>query len=145
MNELFNISTAQVEATSRKEWLKNRRTAKASITISGGSSMPNTSSSTPTAPTSEKLSDLLDVSLTEPKKGDVLQHDGTEWKNSPLSNAIGENYYTKEEIDNPLYGYVKRSEGGIIHEPIDVRGANSQVIVRSNYNDEYAGAEVVGA
>lgn len=144
MSEYYVITT-QVEATSRKEWLKNRRTAKASITISGGSSMPNTSSSAPTAPASEKLSDLLDVSLTEPKKGDVLHHDGTEWKNSPLSDAIGDEYYTKKDIDDPLYGYVKRSEGGIIHEPIDVRGDNSQVIARSNYNDKYAVAEVVGA
>ena len=146
MNELFNISTAQVEATSRKEWLKNRRTAKASITISGGSAMPGASSSgTPSAPSATHLGELSDVTLTEPKQNDVLKYDGNEWVNSPLSDAIGGSYYTKEEIDNPFYGYVKRSEGGIIHEPIDVRGENSQVIVRSNYNDEYALAEVVGA
>ena len=144
MNE-FNISTAQVEAISRKEWLKNRRSAKASITISGGSSATGTPGSSSSEPTAEKLADLSDVTLTEPKQDDILKYNGQGWENKPLSDAIGDEYYTKKDIDDPLYGYVKRSEGGIIHEPIDVRGDNSQVIARSNYNDEYAVAEVVGA
>lgn len=144
MNE-FNISTAQVEAISRKEWLKNRRTAKASITISGGSAAMGTPGSSAPELTTEKLADLSDVTLDEPKQGDILEYNGQEWKNKPLPDAIGDEYYTKKEIDDPLYGYVKRSEGGIIHEPIDVRGDLSQVIVRSNYNDSYALAEVIGA
>lgn len=120
----FNIATAQVEAISRKEWLRNRRTAKASIIISGGAQTSSSNDPTGIVPPSvETLSALSDVNIQDLKSGDILHHDGSQWKNTPLEDALGDSFYNKEDADNT---FVKKG-GDKMTGALEIQGADYQL------------------
>lgn len=79
----FNIITAQVEATSRKEWLKNRRTEKANLSFGSANSVSDIQmqQQQPSTPGASNLAALTDVSLSELAVNDLLVFDGDAWKN----------------------------------------------------------------
>lgn len=79
----FNIITAQVEATSRKEWLKNRRTEKANLSFGSASSVSDIQmqQQQPSTPGASNLAALTDVSLSGLAENDLLIFDGEAWKN----------------------------------------------------------------
>ena len=132
----FNIATAQVEAISRKEWLRNRRTAKASIIISGGAMVSSSNESTGIVPPSvETLSALSDVNIQDPKSGDILHHDGSQWKNTPLKDALGDSCYNKEEADNT---FVKKGGDTMLGELlIQASDAQLRIIGQQNNAGDY--------
>lgn len=81
----FNIITAQVEATSRKEWLKNRRTEKANLSFGSANSVSDIQmqqqQQQPSTPGASNLAALTDVSLSCLAENDLLIFDGEAWKN----------------------------------------------------------------
>lgn len=114
----YNVVTTQVGATSRKEWLKNRRTAKASITISGG--MPSVGSGVSSgapAPSATSMAELTDVSLSAPKKGDVLYNTGAGW-----TNKGGDSLFVPKG-------------GGSITGPVSIQGKGTQLTITGERED----------
>lgn len=79
----FNIITAQVEATSRKEWLKNRRTERVQLSFGSANSVSGIQmqQQQPSTPGASNLAALTDVSLSGLAENDLLIFDGEAWKN----------------------------------------------------------------
>lgn len=79
----FNIITAQVEAISRKEWLKNRRIERANLSLGSARSVSDIQmqQQQPSTPGVSNLAALTDVSLSELAVNDLLVFDGDAWKN----------------------------------------------------------------
>lgn len=78
----YNVLTSQVEATSRKEWLRNRRTQKASISIgSAGSAGGFSQQQSPAGGGATSLSELNDVLLSNLENDNLLVFTDGKWIN----------------------------------------------------------------
>lgn len=78
----YNVLTSQVEATSRKEWLRNRRTQKASISIgSAGSAGGFSQQQSPAGGGATSISELNDVLLSNLENDNLLVFTDGKWIN----------------------------------------------------------------
>ena len=97
----FNIITTKVEAISRKEWLKNRRSERAQLSIGSANSVSGSQLSPVqgggTATTS--LSALTDVKISELGENHLLVFDGESWRNISKDSFL-EPVTTQLEIIN---------------------------------------------